>query len=53
MGESPNPFTEIILKQCPKCNKKYDDTWGICLCDSTELTQLEKDPPKDPVVKLS
>ncbi len=27
------------MKQCPKCNKTYDDTWKICLYDQTVLKQ--------------
>ncbi len=25
------------MKQCPFCNKTYDDTWKICLYDNTDL----------------
>ena len=25
------------MKHCPKCSKTYDDSWKICLSDSTPL----------------
>jgi len=25
------------MKRCPKCNKKYDDSWGVCINCSTQL----------------
>ena len=31
------------MKQCPKCSKTYDDTWGVCINDREPLTQLEPD----------
>ena len=30
------------MKQCPKCQKTYDDSWSVCLADSTKLTILEE-----------
>ena len=29
------------MKQCPKCDRKYDNTWGVCMnCDSTKLVEV-------------
>jgi hypothetical protein len=28
------------MKECPTCERKYDDTWGVCLKDSTVLNEI-------------
>jgi len=33
------------MKQCPKCDKKYDDSWVLCLNDGTQLLQKGLDGP--------
>jgi len=30
--------TPNFMKQCPQCNRTYDDSWGICLYDESKLT---------------
>ena len=29
------------MKKCPKCNKQYDDTWGVCLSCQVPLQQID------------
>lgn len=37
------------MKKCPKCDKTYDDTWGICLhCNKPLITTKEDEKPKPP-----
>ena len=36
------------MKICKKCNKAYDDSWGVCLQCNETLIQGEKDQDKTP-----
>ena len=38
------------MKKCPKCDRTYDDSWGICLKDSEKLALLA-DGEAPPAVK--
>jgi hypothetical protein len=29
------------MKECPKCNKRYDDSWGICLSCNVKLVPFD------------
>lgn len=33
------------MRKCPKCNKTYDDTWGICLNCNEKLVVLDSSTP--------
>ena len=37
-----------MAKKCKKCEKKYDDTWGVCLLCGDELHHHEEEEPKTP-----
>ena len=36
------------MKQCPKCNKTYDDTWGVCLQDNSQLSNVQSNVAVEP-----
>lgn len=35
----------MIIKKCPKCNRVYDDSWGVCLhCNEPLIAQSASQP---------
>jgi hypothetical protein len=41
------------MKQCPKCEKRYDDSWSFCLKDTTPLIAYNADTPQNATLKKS
>ena len=36
-SNSSHKNTPILTRECPKCGKKYDDSWGVCLLCQEKL----------------